>query len=167
MSSTQLKLNPNQEASVLTVSILRFDFPNHGLPQYLNNSAASTFIPVSPTPMSRPTAIRVFGKENGQPDMPAQYQPRRQVPVPYHVFPSQLFYDPTSNPLYAPAYAHSFGYLEQHTCSDNKPFSELASTFNGEFRQFNCNGRAPQLQGSPACDNNSGVGEVSGMNYAM
>src|SRR6266498_1937421 len=110
MSSTQLKLNPNQEASVLTVSILRFDFPSHGLPQYLNNPTASTLIPVSPTPMPRPTAIRVFGKENCQPDMLAQYQPRRQLPVPSHVSPSQLFYEPTFNPLYTPAYVHSFGY---------------------------------------------------------
>jgi hypothetical protein len=117
--------------------------------------------------MSRPTAIRVFGKENGQPDMPAQYQPRRQVPVPSHVFPSQLFYDSTFNPLYAPAYAHSFEYLEQHTYNDDKPFSGFASTFNGEFRQFNSNGQAPQPQGSPTGDNNSGVGEGSGMNYAM
>jgi hypothetical protein len=117
--------------------------------------------------MPRPTAIRVFGKENCQPDMLAQYQPRRQLPVPSHVSPSQLFYEPTFNPLYTPAYVHSFGYLEQHTYNDSKPPLGFASTFNEEFRQFNSNGRAPQPQGSPTGDNNSGVGEGSGMDYGM
>jgi len=110
--------------------------------------------------------MRVFGKENGQPEMPAQYQPRRNMPAPSHVRPSQLFYDPTFNPVYAPAYAHSFGYLEQHTFNENKPFSGFPSAFSGDFRQFSSNERTPQPQISPTDANNCG-GDGTGMNYAM
>ncbi|CZR51048.1 uncharacterized protein PAC_00923 [Phialocephala subalpina] len=127
----------------------RFDFPNHGLPSYSGPSMTSVFQP-SPTPASKPAQYG-FGKENGQFDMLSMHhhhhQARRTLSA-SHVYPSQIFYDASYNPLYNHGYARSVAYSSQYTFNENR--SPTAFNLFGppaEFKPSNPLTQAVQSQG--------------------
>jgi hypothetical protein len=94
--------------------------------------------------------MRIFGKENNEPEMPAQVQGRRPQST-SHSFPPQVFYDPGFNPLYNPLnsyynrtleYDYSSNYGE--SSSSANPF---ASDFNGDFKPLSS---TPRRQNQPS-----------------
>ena len=136
----------------------RFDFSGSTLPLLPSNDSNSAS-QISPTPLRKPTAIRVFGKENGQPEMPAQFQPRRTISGSL-VFPPQAFYEPTFNPLYANPYARSFPYGDHQSnhSQEMRPLTGYPSTFQGDFRPVNPGPipRNPRSYGQMMGPNNGG-----------
>ena len=74
------------------------DFSSHGLPLFPNNLMSSNHFHVSPTPVPKQTSFRSFGKENTLIESSTAAEARR-APVASHVYPAQVFDDPSSNPL--------------------------------------------------------------------
>jgi hypothetical protein len=83
-------------------------------------------------------------------------------PNPYvsHVYPSQVFHNPSFNPLYNHAYAGTYGYGDHHNNFDMKPPMGLGQNFYGDFKPSASNSRAAQPQHKPG--NASGSGSASG-----
>lgn len=98
--------------------VLRFDYPNHGLPTYGGPAMPSGGFQNSPTPVAKP-AFFGFGKENGHMDIRNHYQARRTLSD-SHVIPSQVFYDNPFNPLYNHAYGRPFAYSTQYMANESK-----------------------------------------------
>jgi hypothetical protein len=100
-----------------------------------NNNSSSQ---ISPTPLPKPASIRVFGKENGQPDMSAQFMARRNVSASL-AFPPQAFYEPTFNPLYGNPYGRTFAYGDHQSNQnqDMRPPAGYPSSYQGDFRPVN------------------------------
>ncbi|TVY17172.1 hypothetical protein LARI1_G004571 [Lachnellula arida] len=111
---------PGESPSGQTESSLedhRFDFPNNGLPLYQNNSM--TISHISPTPVPKPISARGLGKEN----MHSHMHNRQSASYSSHVYPSQVFYNPSFNPLYNHAYAGTFGYGDHLNNFNDMKFS--------------------------------------------
>ncbi|TVY48759.1 hypothetical protein LOCC1_G001652 [Lachnellula occidentalis] len=109
---------PGESPSGQTESSLedhRFDLPNNGLPLYQDSS--TTISHISPTPVPKPILARGLGKEN----MHSHMHNRQSASYPSHVYPSQVFYNPSFNPLYNHAYAGTFGYGDHH----HNPFNDV------------------------------------------
>lgn len=103
---------------------------------------------MSPTP---PAKLRNFGKENGQTEMSSQVHVQQTISTSAsHIYPGQVFYDPTFNPLYNHAFARSFPYGgQQHNYSeDTKPPPRFASAFHGDFKQVGPNSRTSAQNGT-------------------
>jgi hypothetical protein len=111
--------------------------------------------------------MRIFGKENNQPEMSAQAQDHRTGSAP-HVFPPQVFYDPTFNPLYNPLNSFynrppEYGYSSNYN-EDTKSANGFTSDFHGDFRPLTSMARCPSQQGYEAGpSNHSG----NGMHFEM
>jgi hypothetical protein len=106
-----------------------------GLPGgYPPNPVPSTLISPTPAPKATPSGFQISGKENGKPEVQNRYPIHRPAPLASHVFPSQVFYDASFNPLYNHAYAQTFGYGEQHHNFKEHLKSPGFSSFNGDFR---------------------------------
>ncbi|KAF4632653.1 hypothetical protein G7Y89_g5476 [Cudoniella acicularis] len=143
----------------------RFDFANHGLPQYPNNSTFSSLI--SPTPAPKTSSMRTYGKENHRPDLLDYHQARRPAPVATHIYPPQYFNDSTFNPLYHGGYTRAFSYGDyQHGFNEDMKPLGYGSTFQGDFRQVAPMTRASQSQGQPSNSNNE-AGPSNGMHYGI
>jgi hypothetical protein len=122
----------------LTFPSRRFDFSGSRSLSYPNTKPSNH---LSPTPAAK---LRNFGKENGQPEMSSQVHVQQTISTSAsHIYPGQVFYDPTFNPLYNHAFAHSFPYGGQQLNynEDAKPPSRFASTFHGDFKQVRPNSR--------------------------
>lgn len=96
---------------------------------------------ISPTPAIKPTSKRIYGKENGQPELPSQVQVQRTMTT-SHIYPPQVFYDPMfSNPLYNPY--HQFPYPRSHSYNQPPSFQDprsphgYGSSFQGNFKPTN------------------------------
>jgi hypothetical protein len=99
--------------------------------------------------------MRVFGKENLQPEMPVRshtHQPHSTS----QGFPPQVFHDPAFNPLYNPlnsyysrpsAYEYSLGFNIGSATTNT-----LSSEFRGDFRP---------LDSTPRRDNEPGQSEYT------
>ncbi|TVY81809.1 hypothetical protein LSUE1_G002990 [Lachnellula suecica] len=140
---------PGESPSDQTESSLedhRFDFPNHGLPLFPNNSTATSH--TSPTPAPKHVSGRSqsgFGKENMQHLMHS----RHPASYPSHVYPPQVFYNPSFNPLYNHAYAGSFGYGDHHNFHELKAPIGLHQNFYPDFKQTTQPSRAAQPKIQP------------------
>jgi hypothetical protein len=143
-----------------------FDFPTHGMATYPNEPSTSSRFPASPTPATKPASYRSLGKENGQPELPAQQQARRGPPAPSHIYPPHMFHDPSSiNPLYNHAYARSFGGFAHHTYTVTNVPSGYGASFQGDFKPVNPMARPQQPQGQGMGSQSNGFGD--GMHYNM
>ncbi|KUJ22658.1 uncharacterized protein LY89DRAFT_693957 [Mollisia scopiformis] len=147
----------NHGPQSFTTNYSRFDFPNHGLPNYGGPSMTSGPFQVSPTPASKPASYG-FGKENGQIDMQHHHQARRTLSE-SHVYPPQVFYDTSYNPLYNHAYARSYAYSTQFTFSENKSPSGFNPNFFGAPSTYKLQAshmsQVPQSQGPTMGSGNS------------
>ncbi|KAH8657557.1 hypothetical protein BGZ60DRAFT_133431 [Tricladium varicosporioides] len=142
----------------------RFDFPSHSLPVFQTSSTYTSTI--SPTPAPKVSAIRLYGKENGMPDMQNQQQTRRQVPAMNSSYREDIF-SPDFNPLFMAGYGSStYSYNEHQTSfSEQLRPSGYASSFQGEFRQVSMN-RTPGTRAPPS-NSQKGAGPGSGTHYGM
>ncbi|QSZ29962.1 hypothetical protein DSL72_004480 [Monilinia vaccinii-corymbosi] len=110
----------------------RFDFSDGTSNSFTNANIGNQ---ISPTPIVKPTAMRMFVKENSQSDN----QVRRTVSTPHHGFPAQMFFDHAS--MYNPLYNHhprSFSYGGDHTdlsqvSQDIKPMNTFGQGFHDNF----------------------------------
>lgn len=115
----------------------RFDFSDGASTSFTNH--------ISPTPVVKPTAMRMFAKENGQSDANV----RRTVSTPHHGFPTQMFFDNAS--MYNPLFNHhprSFSYGGDHTDlsqmnQESKPMNAFGQGFHGNFTPANHGSRLP------------------------
>jgi hypothetical protein len=147
---------------------------HHGLPGSYHTSLTSSSL-ISPTPAPKITVsgIRANGKENGKPELPAGLHIRRPAPLTPHVFPSQIFYDDSFNPLYNHAYAQTFGYGDpQLTFKDNMKPSGFSSSFNGDFRPTTTMTQTTQPQSRTTITGtteggSSGSGPDNGIHFDM
>jgi hypothetical protein len=106
-----------------------------GLPGgYPPNPASSTLVSPTPAPKMASSGIEISGKENGKVELPNRHHIHRPVPLASHVFPSQVFYDASFNPLYNHAFAQTFGYGEPQLSFKDHIKSPGFSSFNGDFR---------------------------------
>jgi hypothetical protein len=82
------------------------------------------------------SGIRISGKENGKPEPSNGLHMHRAAPLATHVFPNQLFYDASFNPLYNPSYATlGLAYGDhQFNFKDTLKSSGYSSSFIGDFR---------------------------------
>ncbi|TVY42570.1 hypothetical protein LSUB1_G001221 [Lachnellula subtilissima] len=108
---------PGESPSESSLEDHRFDLPNNGLPLYQNNS--TTISHISPTPVPKTIPACGLGKEN----MHSHMHNRQSASYPSHVYPSQVFYNPSFNPLYNHAYAGTFGYGDHHNPFNDVKFS--------------------------------------------
>lgn len=150
----------------------RFDFSNHGLPvnnglpTYSGPSMSSGGFQNSPTPLTKP-AMFGFGKENGQMEMHNYHQ--RRTLSDSMVYPSQIFYEASYNPLYNHAYARSLTYSTQYTLneSNKSPGSfnpnMLGAPGHYKFQASHLN-RSPQAQGQA---NGSGSNATQNDDFGM
>ncbi|TVY27396.1 hypothetical protein LHYA1_G004193 [Lachnellula hyalina] len=161
---------PGESPSGQTESSLedhRFDLPNNGLPLYQNNS--TTISHISPTPVPKAIPARSLGKENMHSHMPT----RQSASYPSHVYPSQILYNPSSNPLYNHAYAGTFGYGDHHNPFNDvkfspafapNPYADLSQTAQpARARPRNQSGKAKSGSG-PGFGSASVSASASGMN---
>lgn len=110
----------------------RFDFSDGASTSFTNANMGNH---ISPTPVVRPAAMRMFAKEHSQSDN----QVRRTVSTPHHGFPAQMFFDNAS--MYNPLYNHhprSFSYGSDNTelsqmSQDTKPMNAFGQGFHGNF----------------------------------
>ncbi|KAH6671364.1 hypothetical protein B0J14DRAFT_618649 [Halenospora varia] len=142
-----------------------FDFPSHGQPVFQTNSTYTSTI--SPTPAPKVSAMRLYGKENGRPDMQNQQQARRQAPTMNSGY-SADFFSPDFNPLFMAGYGSTtYSYNEHQTSfSEQLRPSGYASSFQGEFRQVSSMNRTPGPRAQPS-NPQKGAGPSSGMHYGM
>jgi hypothetical protein len=154
----------NSSFEILTdVPKSSFDFPTHGMQTYPTEHSNPPGFPASPTPAAKPASYRPFGKENGQPEQPAQQQARRDPPAPSHIYPPHMFHDPSSiNPLYNHAYARSFGGFAHHTYTVTNVPSGYGASFQGDFKPVN-----PILRQQPQGQGSQNDGFSNGMHYNM
>jgi hypothetical protein len=68
---------------------------------------------------------------------------RQPGPYTSHVYPSQVFYNPSFNPLYNHAYAGTFGFGD-HNNFDMKPSAGFAPNFYADFNHSAQTARGPQ-----------------------
>lgn len=114
---------------------------------------------ISPTPVVKPTATRMFGKENNQTDG----HMRRNMSTSHHGMPLSMFYDGAS--MYNPLYSHhprSFTYNSDqagmaHMEQESKQMTDFASSFQGNFDSI---GSPPRLSSSHILHTNT-----NGMNH--
>lgn len=107
----------------------------------------------SPTPFAKPIAMRFAGKENAQCHM------RNSRHAPELVYPPQLFYDPTLNPLYNHEFGQPFAFDQRSSDYelDTKP---TMTDFSGDFKpnmsvedaEITSHGGFPQVRASPVQD---------------
>jgi hypothetical protein len=130
------------------------------MPPFPNHSTTSTIIQASPTPIPRPTTFRAFGKENGQLELPNR-RSHSNPTNPTHMYPPQMFYDTSFNPLFNHAYAaRSFPFGEsQSNYNDNRGSSGYPSSFQGDFRHVTTSARSQQTQGQSS---DSGPNSMTG-----
>jgi len=127
------------------VDSFRFDFT----PSMDSSSTTRPTNHISPTPVAKP-GMRIFGKENGQPEMISSQVQIRQTVSTSQVFAPPLYDYPNFNPLYNP-YGHGrpanyggySGYAGLQPGFQGSP-SGPASTFHGTFRPLNA---SPNMQG--------------------
>lgn len=136
-----------------------FDLPNNALPPYQPNS--NPISRISPTPAPKPISSRGWGKEN----MQATMQPQVRQPSGFvsHVYPSQVFHNPTLNslnPLYNHAYAAgNYGYGDQQG-HQNTNYNELrsypgyAQNYYGDYKQTGSTSRPTHRQTKSEVVNN-------------
>jgi hypothetical protein len=131
-----------------------FDFSDNTA----NGFPDTTLENISPTPVVKPTAMRMLDKENNQ----TNTHMRRNMTA-SHGMPSSMFYD--SGSMYNPLYSHhprSFTYTGEHTGmaqmeQESKPLAGFASTFHGNFNSI---GSSPHLSSSHILHSNT-----NGMNH--
>ncbi|KAM3077545.1 hypothetical protein ACMFMG_006882 [Clarireedia jacksonii] len=132
-----------------------FDFSDNTT----NGFADATLDNISPTPVVKPTAMRMFGKENNKTDT----HMRRNMTT-SHGMSSSMFYDSAS--MYNPLYSHhprSFTYNGDQTGmvqmeQDSKQMTSFASSFHGNFNSI---GSPPHLSSSHLLHSNA-----NGMNHS-
>jgi len=146
----------------------RFEFGIPMLAPYPSRSPAHL---VSPTPVAKPS-MRLYGKENGQPELQSQIQLRRTTTsMSAHIYPSQVMHDPMfSNPLYNPyhhsAFAGSFTMGLQPRFQAPRTPQGCSSSFQGAFKPTNASARSPIKSsygfGQPNTTNSSRPGSSQG-----
>jgi hypothetical protein len=114
--------------------------------------------------------MRIFGKENNEPEVPVQAQDRTLLSN-SHSFPPHVFYDPTFNPLYNPSisyYNRPSKYEYSPSFNDDLPTtSGLTSDFHGDFKPLDSTPRGhsePSQEGYSAGPRNASGG---GMHFGM
>ncbi|APA09036.1 hypothetical protein SS1G_02908 [Sclerotinia sclerotiorum 1980 UF-70] len=120
----------------------RFDFSDGASNSFTNTNIDDH---VSPTPVVKPTAMRMFSKDNGQSDV----QGRRTVSTPHHGFPAQMFFENAS--MYNPLYSHhprSFSFGGDHSdlsqiSQEHKPMNGFVQGFHGNFNSVSHDSRLP------------------------
>ncbi|KAG9231537.1 hypothetical protein BJ875DRAFT_516810, partial [Amylocarpus encephaloides] len=144
----------------LLLTLMRgFDFPNPGLPNMSNNLMNPSL--VSPTPGPKVSSMRLYGKENGRPELPILPSRRNASSAP-SLYQSP-FTDTTLNPLYDHAYARTFDYGEQGIAyHDDGKASVYVSNFTGDFRQLNSTTKTTQSHLQTGMDHGSSSGNGSG-----
>jgi hypothetical protein len=129
------------------------------LPAFQNDTASTNAI--SPTPLVKPAATRGFSKENEQ----AEFQGRRTLSAPAaHVFPSQVFHDPTFNPLYNHAHARSFVYGEQYPNYGQSIYGQKQGSGQPSSLQGNLNPAGPGFRAGPQGHTSNSTKDASGKN---
>ncbi|PQE12631.1 Terpenoid cyclases prenyltransferase alpha-alpha toroid protein [Rutstroemia sp. NJR-2017a BBW] len=121
--------------------------------------ADTTLDNISPTPVVKPTAMRMLDKENNQ----ANNQMRRNMTSSHGMPSSGMFYDSAS--MYNPLYSHhprAFTYHGDHTGmaqmeQESKPMTGFTSTFHGNFNSI---GSSPHLSSGHLPHSNT-----NGMNH--
>ncbi|KAF7896629.1 uncharacterized protein EAF01_009032 [Botrytis porri] len=119
-----------------------FDFADGASTSFTNVNIGSQ---ISPTPVVKPTALRMFSKDNGQSDV----QVRRTVSTPHHGFPAQMFFDNSS--MYNPLYNHhprSFSYGGDHSdfsqmSQENKSMDTYGQGFHDNLSSVSHGSRLP------------------------
>ncbi|TGO49779.1 hypothetical protein BCON_0200g00080 [Botryotinia convoluta] len=120
----------------------RFDFSDGASAGFTNVDIGNQ---ISPTPVVKPTAMRMFSKDNGQSDIHV----RRTVSTPHHGFPAQMFFDTSS--MYNPLYNHhprSFSYGGDHSdfpqmSQESKPMNAYGQAFHGNLSSVSHGSRLP------------------------
>ncbi|KAJ5032357.1 uncharacterized protein L3040_008962 [Drepanopeziza brunnea f. sp. 'multigermtubi'] len=155
----------------------RFDFPSsHGLTSYHSNSMTSAHGLASPTPVSKPTSHRAQGKENGQLEMSSHHHNRRALSD-SQLYPTHVFYDSASNPLFNQTHTrfsgfgannfHSYvgsysGYGEQRSPGG------FGSQFLGDYNKHqNPMSYLEQNQNSGMGNSNVSSGHNGGIDFGM
>jgi hypothetical protein len=153
----------------------RFDFPTMLLRPFPPEAPANH---ASPTPTVKQASKRIFGKENGQPELPRHVEVRQTLPS-ANIYPPQVFYDPMfsnnfSNPLYDPyrhnPYARFLPYTQPFNSNsqNSKSPQEYTSTFQGSFKPINAPSlRSPSHQGyGSGPENDMGMGSRPSSGYS-
>lgn len=142
----------------------RFDFLNDGMPRYSANIDRAS--QASPSPLAKPIPMRIFGKENNPPEM-VQTENHRGASS-SHIYPPQVFYDSSFNPLYNPLSNYSnrpneYGYPSSYN-EDTTTGNGGSSNFHGDFKSLASISRCPSQQGyREGLDDNS----ESNMDFGM
>jgi hypothetical protein len=112
--------------------------------------------------------IKIFGKENNQPDIPTQIHNRRTVST-SHSFPPQVFYDPTFNPLYNPLnnyHSRALGYDYPSNYSEGLAAANgFNFDFHGDFKPLASTPRCPSQQRQSGYGAGASNTSGSGMHY--
>ncbi len=110
-----------------------------------------------------------FGKESDHLDMHQHHHQARRTLSASHVYPSQVLYDTSYNPLYNHAYARSSAYNSQYAFNENKSpdaFNPTLFGTPGHFKQSNSMSGLPQSQGLMMGSGSNGA-ESSDAHFGM
>lgn len=152
-------------AAVADISLGRFDFSGDRMTSRPTDMKASNYI--SPTPAAKQPASRGAGKERPKSGMSPQVHVHQTFSTPAsHIYPGQIFYDPSINPLYNQAWARTFPYAapQMGFTQDARPPPRFHTSLHGEFRSIHPATR-PSSQHGAGPSNNTNT--PHGMHYGV